>query len=1151
MRRSLIFLMAFAMPAAAQTVDFNRDVRPILSNNCFACHGPDEKVRKAALRLDTKEGAIADHDGQVAVVPGKPEASELIRRIISEEQSELMPPRKTGKKLTKKEIDILTRWVKEGGKYEKHWAYVVPTRPELPAVKNTGWAKTPIDRFILARLEKEGLSPMPEAERFALARRLALDITGLPPTIAEADAFAKDSSPDAYDKYVDLLLRKPAYGEHWARLWLDLARYADSAGYADDPPRKIWAFRDYVIKSFNSNKPFDQFTIEQIAGDLLPNPTEEQIIATAFHRNTMTNNEGGTSDEEFRNVAVVDRVNTTFTTWMGTSIACAQCHNHKYDPISQKEFFSVFAILNNTADADRNDESPNYSFYTEDQKKQRAAWEAEVAAIEKKFKESASKFAAAQQAWEKSLSLNPKWAASKPTSAKSKSAVVLSIRDDGTIFVEKPAAKDTYTVEVPIAAKRLTALRLEALPDAKLPGMGPGHSNGNFVISRVTAQLIPPSTNKPTGRFVRITLPGDNRILSMAEVQVFNGTENVALKGEAKQSSTDYDGPAKLAIDGNTDGNYEKKSVTHTKSEKDPWWEVDLKDEKVIDRIVLWNRTGGVEDRLAGYKLELLNEKREVVWRADGKVVPKPSATHEISGVRAVQFTAAFADYEQPGFPASAVLDETSKKQNGWAIGGATGKTHTLTLLPVTGVDVPEGSKLVVEILQQSAQKDHTLGHFRLSTTDDAGIAQSARLPAGVLSALGTPEEKRTDAQKSAISDYYVRTVAPELKPDRDRLAFVQKSLADVKPNTVPIMKELQGAERRKTRLQYRGNFLDLGDEVKEGVPATFHPLKVESPAAHAAGSPSRLDLAKWLMSPENPLTARVLANRYWEQIFGIGLVRTSEEFGIQGELPSHPELLDRLATELIRLKWDMKAFVKLLVTSAAYRQSTKVTKELAERDPDNRLLARGPRLRLTAEMVRDQALFASGLLSAKMYGPSVKPPQPALGINAAFGGSIDWKTSEGEDKYRRGLYTEWRRSNPYPAMSTFDAPNRDVCVVRRNRTNTPLQALVTLNDDVYVEAAQALARKTLKEGGKTTAERATYAFRQCLVRPPQEAELNRLVKLYDDVRAALAKDERKANQLSTMPIGPVPAGLNVAEVAAWTVIGNVILNLDETLMKR
>lgn len=1145
MRRSLLLMFVLVAPAAAQTVDFNRDVRPILSNNCFACHGPDEKVRKAELRLDTREGAIADLGGHAAIVPGKTDSSELIKRVVSTERGEVMPPVKTGKKLTANEVEILKRWVKEGANYSKHWAYVAPVRPELPAVKNTAWPKNAIDRFILARLEKEGLTPMPEADRYALSRRLALDITGLPPTVAEADAFAKDSSPQAYEKYVDLLLRKESYGEHWARLWLDLARYADSAGYADDPKRTIWAYRDYVIKSFNTNKPFDQFTVEQIAGDLLPNPTEEQIIATAFHRNTMTNSEGGTNDEEFRSVAIVDRVNTTLTTWMGTSIACAQCHNHKYDPISQKEYFGLYAILNNTADADRSDETPLHSFYSEHQKRDRAAWEAEVATIGAKIREKAPTLVDAQRKWESSLLLNPKWATPRPSASKSTAGPTAPAGDDGAIFVEKAGAKDTFTIELPLKGNRLTALRLDALPHPKLAGMGPGHAGGNFVISNVKAQLVPPASAKPTGRFVRISLPGANKILSLAEVQVFSGAENVALKGEAKQSSVDYDGPAKLAIDGNTDGNFEKKSVTHTKAEKDPWWEVDLKSTQGIDRITLWNRIGGVEDRLAGYKVELLNDKREVVWHADGKTVPKPSVTHETSGARAVNFAAAFADYEQDGFPASAVLDDNPKKKNGWAIGGAIGKSHSLTLVSANGIDVPEGSKLVVTIDQQFAQANHTLGHFRLSVTDEAGVAETAKLPARVLASLGVAADKRTEEQKAHINEHYIRHVSPELKPERERLAVLAKMIADLKPTTVPIMKELTGPQRRKTRLQFRGNFLDLGEEVKEGVPAVFHSLSASPQAA------DRMALAKWLVAPENPLTARVIVNRYWEQIFGIGLVRTSEEFGIQGELPSHPELLDWLATELIRLKWDMKAFVKLLVTSAAYRQSTKVTKELAERDPDNRLLARGPRLRLTAEMVRDQALFASGLLSTKMYGPSVKPPQPALGINAAFGGSIDWQTSTGEDKYRRGLYTEWRRSNPYPAMSTFDAPNRDICVVRRNRTNTPLQALVTLNDEVYVEAAQALARKVVKEGGASTAERVTFAFRQCLVRPPSGAELSRLLKLFDESKAAMAKDERKATQLATMPIGPVPAGANVAELAAWTVVGNVLLNLDETLMKR
>jgi hypothetical protein len=774
-------LAARAQPLPAK-IDFNRDVRPILSNNCYQCHGPDEKVRKAKLRLDTKDGALA-----AVIVPGKPESSELVKRAGSTDPDAVMPPPKTGKKLGPREVEILTQWVKEGATFSAHWSYIKPVRPTVPPIpdpKDAAWARNAIDNFVLARLRAEKLSPAPEADRYALVRRVALDLTGLPPTPEEVEAFINDKGADAYEKLVDRLLAKPAFGEHWARFWLDLARYADSAGYADDPPRTIWKYRDYVIQSFNANKPFDQFTIEQLAGDLLPGATTEQQVATAFHRNTMTNNEGGTNDEEFRNVAVVDRVNTTFTVWMGTSIACAQCHTHKYDPITQTEYFRVFAFLNNTADSDKSDESPTLPFWTDE----------------------------------------------------------------------------------------------------------------------------------------------------------------------------------------------------------------------------LLRKKGDLEKQIAELEADLKGKKPD------------------------------------------------------------------------------------------------------------------------------------------------------EMKTERDKLTALKKDLAGVKPlTTVPVMKELTGAQRRKTRIQFRGNFLDLGDEVTEGTPVAFHPFPKDAPK-------NRLEFAKWLMSDENPLTARVIANRFWEQIFGIGIVRTSEEFGTQGELPSHPELLDWLATELANpdrkvggdaKPWDVKRFLKLLVMSAAYRQSAKVTPELVERDPENRLLARGPRVRLTAEMVRDQALFAAGLLSPKMLGPSVKPPQPNLGVSAAFGGSIDWQASTGEDKFRRGVYTTWRRSNPYPSMSTFDAPNRDTCVVRRARTNTPLQALVTMNDPVYVEAAQGLARRTMEKGGKTTAEKAAFAFRACLVRPPTDTEVARLVKLHDDAQAKFAKDATKATQFATNPLGALPKGADAADAAAWTVVASVIMNLDEMLMKR
>ncbi len=1136
-------LWAGASAAPAAPVDFNRDIRPILSNNCYFCHGPDEKERKADFRLDTEAGSRAKLEDHFAIVPGKPEASSLVSRVSATKPGTVMPPPKTGKKLTPGEIALLTQWVKEGAAFEKHWAYVPPKRGELPAVKNTAWVQTPVDRYVLAKLEQLGFKPAGEADRYALARRVALDLTGLPPTVAEADAFAKDPSPGAYERYVDRMLAKESYGEHWARLWLDLARYADSAGYADDPLRTIWAYRDYVIKSFNKNKPFDRFTIEQLAGDLLPKPTDEDLIATAFHRNTMTNNEGGTSDEEFRNVAVVDRVNTTLTTWMGTSIACAQCHTHKYDPITQKEYFGLFAILNNTEDADRTDESPLHRIMTPEQQKQRDAWTAELAELDRKFKTPSPAMLAGLAKWEAGLPTNPAWTGLKPTAAKSKAGLSMVVRPDGSVFVEKSANADTYTVDLTTTDKQIAGLKLDVLTDPKLPGNGPGLSGGNFTLTGVSAKLIPPGNAPLKGRFVRVTLPGQAKYLHLAEVQVFSGAANVALKGKATQSSTDYDGPANLAIDGKTDGDFAKKSVTHTKSEDSPWWEVDLQSAQPIDKITLWNRTGGVEARLAGYRVTVLDDARKEVWNSGERPVPMPSLSLETNGERVLPIAAAFADYEQPMFSAASLADPASKKPTGWAIGGGLGKPHTLTLLLNIPVDVPAGATLRVTLEQNSPHPNHLIGLFRLSATAEPRIGEVVKLPAAVVSALAVPAAKRTPEQTTALTDYYLTTVAPELAKERTRKTELTKLLADQKPVTVPIMKELVGAARRKTKLQHRGNYQDLGDDVTEGIPAIFGELPKDAPK-------DRLALAKWLVSPDNPMTARVIVNRYWDQLFGLGLVRTGEEFGIQGELPTHPELLDFLATELVRLNWDMKAFLKLLVMSAAYRQDSKVLPDVLEKDADNRWLSRGPRLRLTAEMVRDQSLFAAGLLSPKMYGPSVRPNQPVSGLNAAFGSSIDWKTSDGEDKYRRGLYTEWRRTNPYPSMSTFDAPNRDICTVRRPKTNTPLQALVTLNDAVYVEAAQSLARKMLANGA-TTKDRIAFGFRQTLTRPATDQELARLERLLTETQAGYAKDKPKATQLATMPLGPLPAGVDVVDAAAYTVVANVMLNLDEALMKR
>lgn len=1157
---------ALAMaPVAAGDIDFNRDIKPILSAHCYACHGPDAAQREGGgvdgLRLDTHAGAREDLGGFAAISPGDASDSELIVRVMAEDDDGLrMPPSDVGRRLEDDEIEMLRRWIDAGAEYAEHWSYVPPQRPHLPEVSHGDWPRTGPDHFVLARLEQQGMSPAAEADRFTLARRLFLDLTGLPPTPEEVAAFVGDPHPQAYERLVDELISRAAYGEHWARLWLDLARYADSAGYADDPPRTIWLYRDWVIDAINANMPLDQFTIEQMAGDLLDDPSDAQLIATAFHRNTMTNNEGGTEDEEFRNAAVVDRVNTTFAVWMGTTMACAQCHTHKYDPISQEEYFQVFAILNNTADADRRDEAPLHHVHTPEQQRRLQSLRAELDEIESRLTTLTPQLADARDAWIADFPHDLTWQVLRPTAAQSRDGTLLKIDGDQLVATE-PRDQDSYRVTLALDGfadddRPLGAIQITALADDALPGGGPGHAGGNFVITGISATWTPPAADDVDGQFVRISIPGKKKILSLAEVEVFSGQDNVAIGGAASQSSTDFGGPAELAIDGNTDGRYaEARSTTHTAISDDPWWEVDLGQLHAIDRLVLWNRTDqGTVERLKDFSVEILDAQRQVVWRQQVSEPPRPSVELSPGGARSLPLVAAFADDRQQGFAEHQLLEDSEAKSadgksKGWAVGGAVGQSHRLILAVDAGGEIPSGSELTLTIDQDSQHAGHVLGRFRVSVTDDPRFETWARTPPEVLAALQLDQSRRSDAQRQAITDHFL-SVTQELAPSRQRAERVRDQIEAIKPVSVPIMQELSGDQRRGTRLQHRGNFLDTGDPVQPGVPAVFHPLAED-------GEPDRLALARWLVDPANPLTARVIANRYWEQLFGIALVATSEEFGSQGELPSHPQLLDWLATELVRLDWDSKAFIKMLVMSASYRQSSRIDTEALQRDPDNRLIWRGPRFRMAAEVIRDQALAIGGLLSDKMHGPPVNPPQPSIGLKAAFGSGIDWTTSEGADRYRRGLYTSWRRSNPYPSMATFDAPNREVCTLRRDRSNTPLQALVTLNDPVFVEAAQGLARRMLGQVDGDDAERAAYGLRLCLARPPAGGEVESLLSLLQDAREALADHPDQAARLATEPLGPPPQQLagaaghvDLVELAAWTALANVLLNLDETLMR-
>ena len=998
---------------ASGKVNFSREIRPILSNNCFHCHGPDEQHRKGngdkGLRLDTKEGAFTELDGAFALVPQHPEKSVLLQRILSHDAEEIMPPPKSGKKISEKEAALLKRWIEEGAEYSGHWAYQKPERVEPPAATNPAWNTSPVDRFLFQKMRNEGLHPSPEADRTVLARRLALDLTGLPPTPKEVASFTTDAAPDAYVRFVDTLLAKPAFGEHWARLWMDLARYADSAGYPSDPGRSIWPFRDYVIRAFNENKPFDQFTIEQLAGDLLPQPNEEQIIATAFHRNTMTNNEGGTSDEEFRNAAVIDRVNTTWAVWMGSSMACAQCHTHKFDPITQKEYFGFLAILNQTEDADRNDEAPLHQFFLPEEQKQKNALEQQNAALEAQFKAPKPEWKQGFTAWDAAYPRDLVWNPAHPSEVHSESDSKTMIREDGSVRVEVgEKAKDNYSITIPVEAGELTSLKLVSAPDTKIPG-----TSGAFVVDAIRVKWLHAGT------------PGKD-------------TE-VKFKAAFATSAT---------------GGYEPQTVVGLK-----------------------------------------------------------------------------------------VADTANSRNKGWSV-AASPKPQTLTLLPEKPLALKPGDILRVELDQRSRKKEQHLAAFALHYTADARVETLAATPANVLPVFAILDSARSPQQAVQALDYYVRSHAPEALSERSELANTKIKLAALKANTVPIMRELGADKKRTTKVQVRGNYLNLGDEVFAGTPSVLPPLP-------AGATPNRLAMARWLMSPENPLTARVTMNRFWESLFGVGIVRTSEEFGAQGEMPVHPELLDWLAIEFGRSGWDVKAMLKLLVNTAAYRQNSALTTELAEADPENRFVARGPRFRLGGEVLRDQALALSGLLSEKMYGKPVRPPKPNMGLNTAFGGANDWVTSTGEDRYRRALYTEIRRNSPYPSLTTFDAPNREVCTLRRNRTNTPLQALVSLNDPVYIETAQALARRILKEAAPEREARIRFAFNLALAREPAVAELRRLNQLIEQTNSGFAADPERAKLMATEPLGPLPPSADTIEYATWTTFANVLLNLDEVLMRR
>ena len=1012
-------------------VDFARDVRPILSDACFRCHGPDEAERKAGLRLDLPSSVFSDApSGGVAVVPGDLEGSELHWRINSEDDLDRMPPPDSGIELTPEQVATLDAWIEQGAPFAQHWAFVAPVRPETPEHADPSWARNPIDAFVRARLDREGLEPSPEADRATLIRRLGLDLIGLPPTPAEVDAFLEDDAPGAFERVVDRLMASPHLGERWGRHWLDAARYADSDGYEKDKPREVWAYRDWVINAFNRDLPYDRFVIEQIAGDLLPEAGQDQVVATGFLRNSMINEEGGIDPEQFRMEAMFDRMDAVGKAVLGLTIQCAQCHTHKYDPFSHAEYYRMFAFLNNSHEA-------NVAVYTPAEQMKRAEILGKIDAIEDDLRHRTADWVDRMASWEieeRSRNL-PEWAVGRPdVDDLSTGGQRYLPMDDGSILAQGYAPtkhRVKLTVEVPPEAGPITAFRLELLNDPNLPRNGPGRSiYGTGALTEFTVEAAPlddPDAAKPVA-------------FGSATADVHLPERPLAPIYDDKSDKERVTGPIDMAIDG--------------------------------DDLTAWGIDVGPGRR---------NVPREAVFVPEAPI-PNPSGT---------------------------VLTFYLKQNHGgW---------------------------------NSDDNQNNNLGRFRLAITGDPEPAADP-LPDRVRALLDVPALERTPAQNEAVFAAW-RVTVPEWKAANDEIEMLWGD----HPEGTTQLALMARDDPRDTRRLERGDFLRPAEAVMPGVPEVLHPL-----TSDGDGPPDRLDFARWLVDRRSPTAARSIVNRVWQSYFGNGLVGTPEDLGSQAEPPSHPELLDWLAVEFMDSGWSLKHLHRLIVTSATYRQASSAPAEDFARDPQNRLLARGPRFRVEAELVRDVALAASGLLTPEVGGPSVYPPAPKFLFEPPTSyGPKPWDLDQGSDRYRRALYTFRYRSLPYPALEAFDAPPGDASCVRRSRSNTPLQALVTLNEPLFLECARALARRAVDESGPSDAERLERAFRLCLSRSPTIAEADVLLGLLHRQADRFDSSEADPAALLDLDDGDCPEGANPAELAAWTAVARVLLNLDETITKQ
>jgi mono/diheme cytochrome c family protein len=1048
-------------PGGSTAVDFNRDVRPILSDNCFACHGPDEGQRQANLRLDTKEGIFADRGGYQVLIPGDDANSRIYQRINHEQEVARMPPPGSERTLTPQQIETIRKWIEQGAAWENHWAYVPPTSPPLPAVNAVAgkkWPRNAIDHFVLARLEKEGLRPSPKADKRTLLRRVSLDLTGLPPTLQEVEAFVNDHSPDAYEKVVERLLKSPHYGERMAIQWLDLARYADTHGYHIDSYRQMWPWRDWVIDAFNRNLPFDKFALWQLAGDLLPNPTREQRIATAFNRNHMINFEGGAIPEEYQVEYVVDRVETISTVFLGMTTGCARCHDHKYDPIKQKEFYRFFAFFNNVPekglDGVRGNAAPVMALPADDQETRLATLKEAIRAKQHALPD--FELGKLQLVWEeKALETIP---------APPADGLLAHYELDGHLS-DTSGRYHHATVAGKISYSKGRVGRAAAFGE-ETKGVELG----------------------PIGGFDR------DDAFSFALWLRATGRNETALirKADPDQDSRGY----ALILDEAVPFPEQLKRGYHLRFRMAHRWPEDALEIQTKERLIQsdWYHVALTYDgsgKAAGVRLWIDGAAREIETTRD-------ELTASIDNQRLLELARGIVE------PFGGQIDDL---------------------------------RIYGRALQASEIE-------QLAVDEPIRAVLAATMPRG----SAAPLTARTCEQEEQLRGYYLSRVVPqpyretyaELKKLQGQRDELEKSLT-----SVMVMDEMESP--RDTFVLGRGDYRNKGEKVTPGVPAVLPPLPDGVP-------PNRLGLAKWLLDAGNPLTARVAVNRFWQMFFGAGIVRTSEDFGSQGEAATHPELLDWLATEFVRGGWDIQALQRLIVTSATYRQSSRVTPELLEHDPENRLLARMSRFRLPAEVVRDNALAISGLLTAEVGGPSVYPYQPkGLWEEMAYGDihtAQHYQPSHGADLYRRSLYTVWKRTVPPAALSTFDAPDREKCTVRRPRTNTPLQALVLLNDPTYVEAARVLAERMIHEAGRDPAARIRLGYSLALAREPAPSESDVLLTIAARQTEEFRADPQAARALLAVGEQPHDEKLDAPELAAWAMVASTILNLDETITK-